>query len=142
MARFISFTDIFIAQLYNFWNLKANRLYVIRLIMYKPEFKKTWNVLQKNKDIYLYIAKYTYDFVSKDILSIRKFRFYQLKSSHLSSQKIFTFFFCNIDRFYYKKVPFIWSLLRICISIITDISLDKLLDFHKMSNIDNKIAIY
>lgn len=44
-ARFLSFTDVFLAYLYTFINLKANRLYVIRSIIYKPKIQKTYNIL-------------------------------------------------------------------------------------------------
>lgn len=97
MAGFTSLANVFIAQLCNFLSLKANGLYVVRLIMYKPELEKTQNLSQKDKDIHLYIAKYAHDLVSKKMLSIRKSQSLQLESSQLSLQKIFTFFFCNID---------------------------------------------
>lgn len=72
-AGFLLLADIFIAQLCTFLSLKADKLYIVRSIMYKPELKTTQNRLQKNKQVHLYIAKYACNFVSKEILLIRKF---------------------------------------------------------------------
>ncbi len=71
--------------------------------MYKPELKKTQNLIRKTKNMYSYIPKYMHDFVSKEMLPIRKFRSFRLENSQLSPQKILTFSFCNIDRLYYEK---------------------------------------
>ncbi len=80
MIKFTLHTHVFIAQLYNFPNLKADRLYVIRSILYKPKLEKTQNLLQKDKEIHSYIAKYVYDLISKEMSSIRKFKSLKLKS--------------------------------------------------------------
>lgn len=107
MAKFALFDNVFIAQLCNFLSLRVDGLYVVQLIIYKLEFKKTQNFFWKDKKVYLYIAKYMHDLVNKKILLIRKFQPLYFKSSHLSLQKIFIFSFCNIDKFYYKKISFI-----------------------------------
>lgn len=59
MARFISLTNIFIIQLYNFLSLKLDRLYIVKSIMYKPKNEKTRIFFQKNKNVY-YILQNIY----------------------------------------------------------------------------------
>lgn len=72
-AEFVLFANVFVAQLYNFSNLKINRLYIIQSIIYKLKLEKTQNLLQKNKKLLFYITKYMYNLVNKEILFIRKF---------------------------------------------------------------------
>lgn len=78
-AGFGLLANVFIAQLYNFSSVKVDGLHVIQLIIYKLELKKTQNLLQKDKKLHLYIAKYVHDLVNKKILSIRKFNSFDLK---------------------------------------------------------------
>lgn len=106
-------------------------------------FKKLETSSKKIK-VYLYIIKYIYDFINKEMLFIKKFQLFQLESFYLFLQKILIFFFCDIDRLHHKKVPFIQTLLKVCIFTITNIFLDKdnLLDIDKTPNIGNKMIIY
>ena len=54
------------------------------------------------------------------------------------------FCFSDIDRFCYEKTSWIQTLLRICIFIITDVTLDEddLLDADKISNISDKTVVF
>lgn len=44
-----------------------------------------------------------HNLVNKKMLEIKKFELFQHKSFYLLCPKIFTFFFCNIDRRHYEK---------------------------------------
>lgn len=70
ITGFILLTNIFIIRLSNFLNLKLDRLYIIRSIMYKSKHKKTRNFVQKNKNVYLYITKYIYNLLNKEMFLI------------------------------------------------------------------------
>lgn len=68
MARFTSLANVFIAQLDNFPSLKADELYIVRSIIYKPKLEKTQNLLYKK---YARLPPLTYLLMSCLILTKR-----------------------------------------------------------------------
>lgn len=119
-------------------------LKIVQLIIYKLELKRIQSSFQIDQKMNLYITKYMYDLVSKKIILVKKFQNFHFEYSHLSSQKILIFSYYNINRLYFKKIPFVWPLLTVYTSTITNISLQEnnLFDINEIRKISDKVVMY
>lgn len=84
------------------------------------------------------------DFINREMSFIVHLKDLQLKSSYLSSEKIFNLSFSILDQFYFNQAFFICSILRIYISSNTKVFLENLANLadNKTFNIRNKIVLY
>ena len=112
--------------------------------MYKPELRSVRNLLQKDKDVYLYIKQFARIFVKKEMSFIVHSKNLCLKSSQLSPEKILDFSFSILDQVNLEQVPFICSILKTCTSSnieILTIDTTNLAD-NITSDICDKIVFY
>ena len=80
-AGFLSLANTFITQSCNFTRIREDDFSVICLAMYKPELKSVRNLLQKDKNVYLYVKQFACVFIKREMLFLVYSKNFRLKNS-------------------------------------------------------------